>query len=219
MVNHYGGFIKCLADLSAPLNQLLKKDELWSWNTECQDSFVRIKEALTTTKVLAHFSLDLALGLARDASAVGIEAVFFHRYQDGTERPIAYASKSLTSAEKNYSQIEREALSIIFGVKKFHQFLYGRFFVLVTDHKPLLTIFGPNKGIPVMSASRLQRWAIILSAYSYSIEYKSTKQHGNADCLSRLPLETDPTFKKHQRLHPVVKCGPEWLSFHVRRGP
>ena len=194
MVNRYGCFIRCLADLSAPLNRLLKKDEPWSWNTECQESFVKIKEALTTTKVLAHFSPDLSLGLGCDASAVGIGAVLFHRYPDGTERPIAYASKSLISAEKNYSQIEREALSIIFGVKKFHKFLYGRPFVLVTDHKPLLTIFGPTKGIPVMSASRLQRWAIILSAYSYSIEYKPTKQHGNADCLSRLPLDTDSVF-------------------------
>ncbi len=204
MVSHYGRFIKCLADLSAPLNRLLRKDEPWSWSTECQDSFVKIKEALTTTKVLAHFNPDLPLGLACDASAVGIGAVLFHHYPDGAERPVAYASKSLTSAEKNYSQIEREALSIIFGVKKFHQFLYGRIFVLVTDHKPLLTIFGPKKGIPVMSASRLQRWAIILSAYTYSIEYKPTKQHGNADCLSRLPLETDPTFEKYQSLHPVV---------------
>ena len=204
MVNHYGRFIKCLADLSAPLNRLLRKDEPWSWNTECRDSFIKIKEALTTTKVLAHFSPDLPLGLACDASAVGIGAVLFHRYPDGAERPIAYASKSLTSAEKNYSQIEREALSIIFGIKKFHQFLYGRSFILITDHKPLLTIFGPKKGIPVMSASRLQRWAIILSAYSYSIEYKPTKQHGNADCLSRLPLDTDPAFERYQSLHPVV---------------
>ena len=204
MVNHYGRFIKCLADLSAPLNRLLRKDEPWSWNTECQDSFVKIKEALTTTTVLAHFSPELPLGIACDASAVGIGAVLFHRYPDGSERPIAYASKSLTKAEKNYSQIEREALSIIFGVRKFHQFLYGRSFILVTDHKPLLTIFGPKKGIPVMSASRLQRWAIILSAYTYSIEYKPTRQHGNADCLSRLPLDTDPVFEKYQSLHPVV---------------
>ena len=111
---------------------------------------------------------------------------------------------ALRKQKKNYSQIEREALSIIFGVRKFHQFLYGRSFILVTDHKPLLTIFGPKKGIPVMSASRLQRWAIILSAYTYSIEYKPTKQHGNADCLSRLPLDTDPVFEKYQSLHPVV---------------
>ena len=76
------GSLKCLADLSAPLNRLLRKDEPWSWNTECQDSFVKIKEALTTTTVLAHFSPELPLGIACDASAVGIGAVLFHRYPD-----------------------------------------------------------------------------------------------------------------------------------------
>ena len=165
MVNHYGQFIKFLADLSAPLNHLLRKDKPWQWTQECQDCFVQIKEALTSAKVLAHFNPELQLGLACDASAVGIGVVLFHRYQDGTERPVAYTSKSLNEVEKNYSQIEREALSIIFGIKKFHQFLYGRSFLLVTDHKPLLTIFGPKKGIPVLSASRLQHWTIILSGY------------------------------------------------------
>ena len=140
MVNRYGKFVKSLTDLSAPLNKLLRKDIPWDWTDECQTSFEKIKKALTSTDVLAHYDPNLPIGLARDASSVGVGAVLYHTNPDSSERPIAYASKSLTSAEKNYSQIEQEALSIIFGVKKFHQFLYGRSFLLLTDHKPLLTI-------------------------------------------------------------------------------
>ena len=84
--------------------------------------------------------------------------------ENGQKWPIAYASRTLSSSEKNYAQIEREALSIIFEVKKFHQFLYGRKFTLVTDHQPLLTILGPKAAIPPLAAARMQRWAIVLSA-------------------------------------------------------
>ena len=82
---------------------------------------------------------------------------------------------------------------MIFGVKKFHQYLYGRKFLFITDHKPLLAILGPKKGIPSLAAARLQRWAVFLSAYQYEIQFKPTEQHANADGLSRLPLplETD----------------------------
>jgi len=119
MVNHYGKFIKNLTDLCAPLNKLLRKAVTWNWTGQCQQNFTRIKETLISADVLAHFDPSLPLGIACDASSIGIGAVLFHCYPDGSERPIAYASKSLTSAEQHYSQIEREALSIIFGVRKF----------------------------------------------------------------------------------------------------
>ena len=105
------------------------------------------------------------------------------------ERPIAYVSRTLSSSEKNHAQIEQEALSIIFGVKKFHQFLYGRKFTLATDNQPLLTILGPKTQIPRLAAARMQRWAIVLSAYDYQIEYRSSAKYSNCDALSRLSHE------------------------------
>ena len=90
MVNHYSKFLKCLADSSTPLNNLLKKDVSWEWTQIHQNSFGKIKQALTTTTVLAHFDPDISIGLACDASAVGIGAVIYHKYSDGSERPIAY---------------------------------------------------------------------------------------------------------------------------------
>ena len=153
MVNHNEKFIKNLTDLCAPLNKLLRKSITWNWTEQCQQNFAKIKETLISGDVLAHFDPSLPLGITCDASSICIGAILFHSYP---ERPIAYASKSLTSAEQHYSQIEREALSIIFGVRKFHQFLYGRTFTLLTDHKPLLTIFWDKKGIPTVVASKLQ---------------------------------------------------------------
>jgi len=92
-------------------------------------------------------------------------AVIAPAYPDGTERPIAYASRTFTASERNYAQLEKEAYSLVYGVPKFHQYLYERKFTLCTDHKPLTTILGPKKGIPTLAAARLQRWALILSAY------------------------------------------------------
>ena len=189
LVNYYGKFIPNLATTLHPLNQLLHRDHRWKWSKECEAAFQAAKEGVASSSVLVHYNPSLPLRMAGDASAYGVGAVISHVMPDGSERPIAFASRTLSASEKNYSQIEKEALSLVFGVKRFQNYLYGRPFTLVTDHKPLLTILGSKKGIPTLAAARLQRWAIILSAYQYQIEFKPTNAHSNADGLSRLPLK------------------------------
>ena len=115
-------------------------------------------------------------------------AVLSHQLE-AEEQPIAFASHSLAPAEKNYSQlIDKEALAIVFGVKYFHQYLFGCSFMIKSDHKPLQHLLGEKKGILAMASSRVQRWALTLSAYDYRIQYVPGREHANADVLSHLPL-------------------------------
>ena len=95
--------------------------------------------------------------------------------------PYSLQLKNPNQAERKYAQIEREAAAIIFGIKKFHPYIYGRQLMLITDHKPLTTIFSPKSHLPALTAARLQRWAIILSGYQ---EFRATDKHANADGLS-----------------------------------
>ena len=190
LVNHYHKFLPNLATILNPLNGLLEQGKRWKWTTECEEAFIAVKKLITSDMVLTHYDPERPLRLACDASPVGIGAVLSHIMEDGSERPIAFASRTLTKAERNYSQIDKEALALIWGVKKFHLYLFGRHFTLVTDHEPLTSIFHPKKGIPAMTVARLQRYALFLAGFEYSIEYKNTTQHGNADGLSRLPLKT-----------------------------
>ena len=189
LVNYYGKFISALSTITHPLNQLLCHQTKWQWSQECEKSFQKLKDQLSSDQVLVHYDSTLPVRLACDASQYGVGAVISHLMPDGTERPIAYGSRTLTKAEKNYAQIDKEAAAIIFGIKKFHPYIYGRKFTLITDHKPLTTIFSPKSSLPALAAARLQRWAIILSAYQYEVEFRATDKHANADCLSRLPLQ------------------------------
>ena len=191
LVNYYGKFIPNMATICHPLYQLLKADVHFQFDGRCKRAFKEIKDSLTGAEILVHYNPESPVKLSCDASSYGVGAVLAHVFPDGTERPIAYASKTLTKAEKGYSQTDKEALAIIFGVKRFDQYLIGRHFTLATDHKPLLAILGPKKGLPVMSASRLQRYAIYLSSFTYDIVYVKGSRHCNADGLSRLPIPND----------------------------
>ena len=187
MVNYYAKFLSNLATLLRPLYDLLQKAKTWDWGEAQEQAFRRAKELLSTAPLLTHYDPSRPLMLACDASPYGVGAVLSHRVGD-TERPVAYASRTLTPAEQKYSQLDKEALSIVFGVKHFHQFLFGRSFTILSDHKPLQYLLGETRGIPPMASARVQRWALMLSAYSYDISYKPGASHANADGLSRLPV-------------------------------
>ena len=107
---------------------------------------------------------------------------------DGEERPIAFASRTLSTAEKKYAQLEKVALALVYGMKQFHKYLVSGEFTLVTDHRPLLKILGPYEGVPTLAAARLQRRALLLSAYKYKLMFKSRVDDKAADLLSRLPI-------------------------------
>ena len=128
-----------------------------------------------------HYDPQKPIILACDISPYGIGAVLSHYMLDGSEKPVTFASQTLSQTERNYSQIEKEALAIIFAIKKFHQYLFGKRFILLTDHKPLLGLFSEKKGIPNMAAARMQRQAILLSAYDYTLKYQSGAENSNAD--------------------------------------
>ena len=143
LLSYYGKFIPNLSTIVGRkvwMTGLLQKDVKWEWSASRQKAFEEAKKQLMSNRVLVHYNSDLPLILACDASPVGVGAVISHKMPDGSEKPVAFASRMLTSAEKNYSQIKKEALGLVFGVVKFHEYLYGRKFTMITDHKTLLKI-------------------------------------------------------------------------------
>ena len=189
LLSYYSKFLRNLSTTLAPLYKLLKHDEPWQWTEEQSQTFKQSKEFILSSHVLVHFDPKLPIRLACDASDYGIGAVLSHVMPDGSEKPVGFFSRTLTPTEQKYSQIEKEGLACVVGVTRFHSYLWGHHFTLQTDHKPLLTLFNENKPIPQQAANRIQRWAWKLASYEYSIEWRASSQHSNADALSRLPLK------------------------------
>ena len=163
LVQYYSKFLPNLSTILKPLHELLVKGKKWKWTQQCEDAVNKVKQLITSDIVLTHINPELPVTLASDASSFGLGCVLSHIMPDGTERPIAFASRTLNSAEKRYSQIDKEALSIVWSVKKFELYLVGRHFTLITDHRPLLSIFSPTKGVNSTTAARLQRYALYLA--------------------------------------------------------
>ncbi|XP_039314523.1 uncharacterized protein K02A2.6-like [Solenopsis invicta] len=186
MVNYYGKFVPNLSQVLTPLYEL-QRSTTFKWTQQCEEAFNNVKSELASERNLVHFNKKWKLKLVCDASKVGIGAVLLHVLPDSTEKPIAFASRVLHDAEKNYSVIHKEALAIYWAICKFYQYLMGNEFILCSDHKPLMALFGEHKGIPQMAAGRLQRWALFLSGFQYKFEHIKGIQNGGADGLSRLP--------------------------------
>ena len=133
-----------------------------------------LKQELCTNRFLTYFNPKLPSVVACDASPVGLGAVLAHKLESGEEKPIAYASQTLSHSERNYSQIDKQSLVIIFAVKHLYLFSHGKDrFTIFTDHKPLISLFGANSKLLTLVAARLQRWTLTLSAYNNKIEYRT----------------------------------------------
>ncbi|GBM36330.1 Retrovirus-related Pol polyprotein from transposon 412 [Araneus ventricosus] len=175
------------ADIARPLHELLTQDVKFEWKDDHQLAFVRLKSLLTKDPVLGFFIPGDKTLIHTDASGYGIGAVLV-QMQCGLEKPIAYASRSLTPSEKNYSTTEKECLAVIWAISKFRPYIFGRPFTVITDHHSLCWL--ANLKDP---SGRLERWALRLQEYDVDIVFKSGRRHQDADCLSRNPL---PTIEK-----------------------
>ena len=187
MIQYLARFLPDLADMLEPIRALTRKNTQWDWNTDCQDSLRRIKNAISEAPVLQYFDPEKTLTLQVDSSLHGVGAVIL---QDG--KPIEYASRALSNAERNWAQIEKEALAVVFGLERFDQYTYGREVIVKNDHKPLMNIFKK----PLSQApKRLQNLIIRLHRYCFEFKYTSGAQLHIADALSRAHLitETHPT--------------------------
>ncbi|XP_003747028.2 uncharacterized protein LOC100905937 [Galendromus occidentalis] len=191
LLNYYAKFSAQLQQVKPPFEALLKKGVTFKWAKEQRDAFLRAKELLSSPLLLAHFDPRQTLVVAADACDTGIGGVLLQRYADGNEKAVFHVSKSLSPCQRNYSQIEKEALALVSTVERLHKFIWGRRFILQTDHRPLVALFQPNnmKGLSERTAARLRRWALRLVGYDFHIEYVRTNDFGHADALSRLIRE------------------------------
>ena len=159
----YARFLPNLSSELSPLHDLLKDKTPWLWTDKCQAAFLRTKQLLTSARVLTHYDVNLPIRLECEASSAGLGTVISHEMLDGMHQPVMYTSRTLSKSERNYAQIEKEALALVFGVKKFHDFLYA----LHTRDRPQAT------------------------HHQYQLQFRSTEEHKNTDKLSRLPLKEE----------------------------
>ena len=188
LINYYSRFLPNLLSKLAPLYNLLCKNTRWSWTVKEDAAFYVAEKALQAESLLVHFEDTKFLVLTCNASPYGIGAVLSHIMEDGSDRPIAFASRTLTVAEKKYAQLEKEGLATVFGNKKFHNYLYGEEFTIESDHKLLFFLFSERNSILHLASACIQRWALTLSTYRYTICYKAGTEISNADALSRLTI-------------------------------
>ena len=199
----YGRFLPNFACVLHPLYCLLKKGTKFVWGNEQQQCFDTVKDLFCNHKVLKLYNPKNATMLECDASNYGVAAVLFQRENSSQPwHPVQYASRSLNNAETNYSNIEREALSVIFGVEKFKKFLLGSHFIIHNDHAPLRKLFASDASVPSTCSARIQRWSLRLSQFDYTLKYIKGVDNVHSDCLSRLPLNET-----------VTECEPYELVF------
>ena len=179
--SYYRKFIKNFAQIAGPLHVLTEKTKTWQWSTQCEAAFNSLKEKLLSPPILSFPQFDKTFILDTDASQEGVGAVLSH---EGQEQVVAYASRVLSKAERQYCATRWEMLAVVWAIKNFRPYLWGRRFVVRTDHSSLrwLQSFKDPEG-------QVARWLEILSEYNFTVLHQSGRKHSNADALSRMPCK------------------------------
>ena len=178
LAGYYCRFVPNFASVARPLRKLTEANVDFAWTSECQSSFDALKKLLSTAPILSYPDFSAEFILDTDASNHGIGAVL-SQLKDGVEHPVAFASGTLTKAERNYCVTRKELLAVVEFVKQFRHYLQGPKFRIRTDHAPLRSVLKVKE-----TEGQLARWIELLSPLNYEIEYREGQRHQNADAMS-----------------------------------
>jgi hypothetical protein len=198
LVSYFRKFIADFAKIANPLYSLLKKNSEYKFNNDCLESFNKLKDALVSYPILQLYDPNKETELHTDASAVAIAAILLQRQENGQLAPIAYFSQANNSAETRYHSYELEMLAVVKSIERFHIYLYGIKFKIVTDCHAV--VFAVNKA---NLNPRIARWTIRLQSYNFEIVHRHGAKMSHVDALSRivaaietLPLEKELYYKQ-----------------------
>jgi hypothetical protein len=186
LFSYYRKFIKDFSRIAKPMLTLLKKDEPFNWDNKQQQAFDRLKDMLIKAPILTYPDFDKSFVIYTDASGIGLGAVL-SQIKEGKEHVIAYASRSLNPAEKNYSVTDQECLAVVWSIKHFQHYLGLKPFTIITDHSALKWLKTAK-----MPKGRRARWIMELQQYTFEVKHRPGKTNQNADALSRNPTGSDP---------------------------
>ena len=183
LTSYYRRFVPRFSAIVQPLYHLTLKDTPFQWTPECDLAFTRLKSTLAEAHVLAYPNFGCPFLLETDASGVGLGAVLSQKQEDGTTRPIAYASRTLQAHERNYGISELEALGVVWAVRHFRHYVYGHKCTVYTDHGALKALLNTPQ-----PSGKLARWGLALQELDLDIQYRPGRTNTRADALSRYPV-------------------------------
>ena len=218
LTSYYRRFIARFAKIAAPLHALTRKNVAFEWSAECQEAFEALKAAITQSPVLAYPNFEVDFVLETDASVKGLGAVLSQPQSDGVQHPVAFASRSLSPAERNYGVTELETLAVVWAMQHFRAYLYGHRVTVITDHSAVKTVLGA----PCSSGKHARWWLKVFGsgAKDVQIVYRPGRDNDRADALSRNPAPTQKGHHLELEAHVAqVSADAKEISSLLQEGP
>ncbi|RUM47864.1 MAG: hypothetical protein DSY80_00495, partial [Desulfocapsa sp.] len=205
MCSYYRQLVPNFAEKAEPILALTRKHATFKWTAHCQASFDQLKEDLCSTKVMAHPNPNKPYIVYTDACDYAIGGILCQEDDDGLERPIQYISAQLTSTQRKWATIEKEAYAVGYALNKLRCYLLGAEFVVYTDHKPLLSLFTKE-----MRNTKIQRWGILFAEFGVKIRFRPGRNNVRADMLSRIKEGTELA---------LIDSSTEWVELDMTSSP